>query len=130
MNSSSNNCVPTYPRVLVVEADPTQAIVLMTLMQQFGLSTLGPVATATEAVQLYQHNRPEVSIIDIGLSSIDLVTQLSLLDNLPLIFLSECPDLPMYEHMRLVQPLVVLPKPYQLHELHQAVGQALELRNF
>jgi CheY-like chemotaxis protein len=130
MDFAFNTCIPTYPRALVVEEDPTQAIILVTLMQQFGLCPIGPVATAAEALQLYHYNRPELSIIGIGRSSVDLVTQLRRLDDVPVIFLAEHLDSSMYEQMRLVQPLVLLLKPYHLNELHQAVGQALELRKF
>lgn len=117
------------PRVLVVEDNPTQAILLMTLVQKFGLCPLGPVATAAEALHLYQATRPELAIIDIGFSGIDLVTRLRKLDNLPLLFLAGHPDLPGYEQMQIAQPLIFLPKPYHLEELRQAITQGISLAN-
>jgi two-component SAPR family response regulator len=129
MDYTADTYVPIHPRVLVVEDDPTQAIILVTLIQQFGLCPIGPVSTTAEALQLHRNNRPELSIIDIGVHSIDLVAQLRRLDDLPLIFLTKHPDLPIYEHMRLVQPLIFLPKPYHLIDLQYAVNQGLSLAN-
>lgn len=117
------------PRVLVVEDNPAQAVLLMTLVQKFGLCPLGPVSTATEALHLYQSNRPELAIIDIGFSSIDLVARLRKLDNTPLLFLADYPITLMYEQMQLAQPLIFLPKPYHLEELRQAIAQGISLGN-
>jgi two-component SAPR family response regulator len=53
--------------VLVVEDDGLLAMDMQTMLSEAGHRTLGPVASATEAVDLVKNTSPDLALVDIGL---------------------------------------------------------------
>jgi len=126
------NCHTTRPRVLLVESEPVQAKLLTSLMLSLNLCPLGPVTTATEALELCRYDWPELAILDVQLpgamDGIELATQLAHLGSLPLVFLcGDLDDTALLERIAQTQPLALLTKPYQTSVLQQIISQGLAL---
>lgn len=119
-------------KILLIENEPVQAKELTKCVLHLGLHPLGPVVTMTDALELCQHDWPDLAIIGLrpsnAAASLDLATQLGRLRNMPIVFLYEnISDDAILERMAQMQPLAVLPKPYKTNALQQIIQQGLSL---
>ncbi|MDO7875016.1 response regulator transcription factor [Hymenobacter sp. ASUV-10] len=111
--------------ILIVEDNRMQAIVLQDCIESMGLRVIGPVAAATEALQLCEQELPSLAILDVKLNGeadgITLARQIMSLGEVPIVFVSATEDLATMARGWQLKPLGFLPKPYNLTSLRRLV---------
>ena len=115
-------------RVMIVEDEAVIALDLETIVADMGHKITGIARTETEAVYLFNQERPDLILSDIqladGSSGIDAVNRILAKDNdMPVIFITAFPE-------RLLtgdspEPAFLISKPFTERQVEAAVSQAM-----
>jgi DNA-binding NarL/FixJ family response regulator len=114
--------------VLIVEDEPLVALFLADVVEDLGLTGIGPAATPEEALTAAAETPPRIAIIDANLGDngdgIALAGELQRLHGTRIIFLSGETGLSANPAVRAVNPVAVLQKPCPPGALEAALRAA------
>jgi two-component system, response regulator PdtaR len=114
--------------VLIAEDEPLVAMFLTDVVEELGLTAIGPAATFEEALAAASETPPHIAIVDANLGAkgdgIALAGQLQRLHGTRIIFLSGDAGLSANPAVHALKPLAVLQKPCPPGELEAALRAA------
>jgi DNA-binding NarL/FixJ family response regulator len=114
--------------VLIVEDEPLVALFLTDVVEDLGLTAIGPATTPEEALTAAAETPPHIAIIDANLGDsgdgIALARELQRLHGTRIIFLSGDARLSANPTVHALKPLAVLQKPCPPGELEAALRAA------
>lgn len=123
------NSSPDIPKILIVEDNFFQAQLLHQSIEKMGLEVLGPVATATDALQLCRPELPALAILDVSLADatdgVELAEQLLRLGPVPIVFASSLNDAGTLNRIQQIPHLAILLKPYGVTSLRRIIELGL-----
>ncbi len=115
--------------IMVVEDEIVIADNICRTLKKLGYNTLEPVINYTEAVELLQHEQPDLVLLDIQLAGskdgIDLAWKIKEDYNIPFIFLTSNADPRTVERAKRLTPPAYLVKPFNKDDLYTSVELAL-----
>ncbi len=115
--------------VLIVEDEPIIAADLEDRLLEAGYRVLGPVAAGEEALKFFDHNPPDLVIMDIQLEGkwdgIETTRRIRLKKDLPVIFLTSNSDDATFRTASQVNPQAFLSKPFRGRDLIHAIEIAV-----
>jgi CheY-like chemotaxis protein len=119
-------------RVLIVEDDPIEAMLIHRVVSDLRYAVLGPVATGEAALELARREKPDVVLMDVGLqgrmSGLEVAERLGDEQGCPCVFVTAYCDLEMGERMRRIAGSGVLGKPISDRILALTLRQVLDDR--
>jgi len=117
------------PGILIVEDDPLVASCINEFLTEAEFHVAGVASSASEALSLLDHDKPDLALIDINLTGpldgIDLACLIRSKINAPTIFLSGLADAQTRLRAEAARPLAFLQKPFQPSKLFNAIQGAL-----
>lgn len=114
-------------RIMIIEDEPLIALNIEQLVENLGHEVVGIARTRSEAIQLYEREKPRMVLADIqladGSSGIDAVSEILRDDQIPTIFITAFPE-------RLLtgarpEPTFLINKPFNPDMLKALISQAL-----
>jgi DNA-binding NarL/FixJ family response regulator len=119
---------PEAPRILIVEDQALVALDLREYLTGMGMTVVGVVDSAAEAVDAAARERPDVVLMDIRLrgerDGVDAALDIQRLD-VAVVFLTSHSDRATLERIRLSAPFGYLLKPIQDYELIATIDRAI-----
>lgn len=116
------------PLVLIVEDDPILALDLAELLEEWNYRVCGVARSADAALELAALHRPDLALVDVGLSGrmdgIDLAVRLRRDFALPSIIVTGSLSAELADRARPARPAGFLSKPYMPWELEHALDEA------
>jgi two-component system response regulator LytT len=117
-------------KVLLVEDELIFSELLTMHLEELGYEVLGPCPTAAEARPMFQAQRPDLLVLDVGLrgetDGIELARELLTLQSTPLIFITAFTDRETFDRARTLAPSAYLNKPFTALSVQSAVELALQ----
>ena len=121
--------MPAPIQVLIVEDERLYGDLLSEYLEVLGYEPLGPVATAAQALPLFEALQPDIVLLDVGLrgatDGIALAAQLLARQPVPLIFITAATDRATFERARAVGAAAFITKPFDQRTVQNAVELAL-----
>ncbi len=119
----------TRARVLIVEDEKDEAYILTHTVERLGFSVAGCVETGEKAVGAAEKLRPDIILMDIGLSGtmdgIDAALAISRKYHIPVVFLTALSDDKTLERVAASSPYGYILKPCRDDELRTVMDIAL-----
>ena len=119
-------------RILIVEDDPLRAGGLVSCLEELGFGVAGVISTAVEADAIVSAERPDLALVNIGLSrpadNPGVVGALEQIHRLPCVFMIETDDNALRERMGISSPSAVVDIPLRPTQVLMAVEEALNRR--
>jgi len=116
-------------QVLIVEDEAIVSMGLRYDLESFGYSVPAEISSGEEAVDLASQLRPDLVLMDIGLSGemdgIDTATQIRAQIKVPVVYLTAYADQATVERAKLTDPYGYLFKPVDSEQLQIAVEAAI-----
>ena len=115
----------TVLKIGVVEDELVIARTILSTLDELGYSHCGPAINYTEAIEMLEHNKPDLLLLDIQLSGkkdgIDVAKKLNELYQVPFIFLTANSDAETIDRAKKVKPHAYIVKPFTKEELFAAI---------
>ena len=115
----------TVLKIGVVEDELVIARTILSTLDELGYSHCGPAINYTEAIEMLEHNKPDLLLLDIQLSGkkdgIDVAQKLNELYQVPFIFLTANSDAETIDRAKKVKPHAYIVKPFTKEELFAAI---------
>ncbi len=115
-------------RILVVEDETLIALYLIELLSDLEYDVSGPAASASRALRLAEEVRPDLALVDIGLTGradgIAIALELRERFDIPTIFLSGTSDPATVSRAKLAAPVDFIHKPFAAGQLEAALKGA------
>jgi len=109
----------------IVEDELVIARTILSSLDELGYSHCGPAINYTEAMEMLEHNKPDLLLLDIQLSGkkdgIDVAQKLNELYQVPFIFLTANSDAETIDRAKKVKPHAYIVKPFTKEELFAAI---------
>ena len=119
------------PRVLIVEDEGIVALDLVRCLRGHGYEVIGPVDSATAAIQWSEQRRPDLVLMDIMLrgerDGIVAADEIRRRLDIPVVFLTAYGDGATVERARKTAPYAYIVKPFTDDELGRTIDVALSL---
>ena len=116
-------------KVLVVEDEPAIAQDIASCLNSLGYEAIGPVSSASKAIDLLKLAAPDIALLDISIqgeaSGIDLAKQINLEFKIPFVYLTSYADKVTVEAARETFPYGYIVKPFKESDLAPAIEVAL-----
>jgi two-component system, response regulator PdtaR len=116
-------------RILVVEDDPTTALLVSTVLGSEGYTVVGSAASGPDAITLTDRERPDLVLMDVELAGemdgIDAAFAIREGVACPVVFLTSHTDPEVLERARAVEPHGYLLKPLDPRALRPTIEMAL-----
>ena len=120
-------------RVLIVEDDAMEAMLIERVVSDLRYAVLGPVATGEAALELARRERPDVVLMDVRLqgrmNGVDAAELLRAEQDCPCVFVTAYGDPEMSERMRRIAGFAVLGKPISDRIVELTLRQVLDDRS-
>lgn len=127
MTSFSDTLTPRSKRILIVEDEPLIAYDLRTEIENGRHHVVGECGTASDAVKMAGELRPDLVVMDIGLSGqgtgIDAAREIRAQFDIGCIFVSATLDTVDPELWNDIQPVALIQKPYRDEALANAISR-------
>lgn len=118
-------------RVLILEDEPSMALMLETILEEMGHTVVGRASTGDEARRIFAREKPGLVLADIqladGSSGIAAAADILAISDTPIIFVTAFPDRLLADGQP--QPTSVLKKPFRAEHVKAIVCQTLFLRS-
>jgi DNA-binding LytR/AlgR family response regulator len=115
----------TVLKIGVVEDELVIARTILSTLDELGYSHCGPAINYTEAMEMLEHNKPDLLLLDIQLSGkkdgIDVAQKINELYRVPFIFLTANSDAETIDRAKKVKPHAYIVKPFTKEELFAAI---------
>ncbi|MGM9511219.1 LytR/AlgR family response regulator transcription factor [Larkinella sp. GY13] len=112
-------------KIGVVEDELVIARTILNTLDELGYSHCGPAITYTEALEMLEHDKPDLVLLDIQLAGrkdgIDVAQKLNEADPVPFIFLTANSDADTIDRAKKVKPHAYIVKPFTKEELFAAI---------
>src|SRR5258706_2056312 len=112
-------------KIGIVEDELVIARTILSTLNELGYSHCGPAINYTEAMEMLEHNKPDLLLLDIQLSGkkdgIDLAQKINELYQIPFIFLTANSDAETIDRAKKVKPHAYIVKPFSKEELFAAI---------
>ena len=112
-------------KIGIVEDELVIARTILGTLDELGYTHCGPAINYTEAIEMLEHNKPDLLLLDIHLSGkkdgIDVAQKLNELYRIPFIFLTANSDGETIERAKKVKPHAYIVKPFTKEELFAAI---------
>ncbi|RRA98776.1 LytR/AlgR family response regulator transcription factor [Larkinella rosea] len=112
-------------RIGVVEDELVIARTILNTLEELGYSSCGPAINYTEALELIEHDKPDLLLLDIQLAGrkdgIDVAHRLNEIHPIPFIFLTANSDAETIDRAKTVKPHAYIVKPFTKEELFAAI---------
>ena len=112
-------------KIGIVEDELVIARTILSTLDELGYSHCGPAINYTEAMQMLEHDKPDLLLLDILLSGkkdgIDVAQKLNELYQIPFIFLTANSDAETIDRAKKVKPHAYIVKPFTKEELFAAI---------
>src|SRR3984885_8608429 len=109
----------------IVEDELVIARTILSTLDELGYSHCGPAINYTEAMEMLEHQRPDLLLLDIQLAGkkdgIDVAQKLNELYQVPFIFLTANSDAETIDRAKKVRPHAYIVKPFTKEELFAAI---------
>lgn len=109
----------------IVEDELVIARTILNTLDELGYSHCGPAINYSEAMEMLEHNKPDLLLLDIQLSGkkdgIDVAEKINELYPSPFIFLTANSDAETIERAKKVKPHAYIVKPFTKEELFAAI---------
>jgi len=113
----------------IVEDEAIIAENICDVLEELGYRILEPVSTYTEALEMFEIEKPDLILIDIQLAGkkdgIDLALKINELYQIPFIFLTSNADKMTVDRAKLARPNAYLVKPFNKEEIYTSIEIAL-----
>ena len=123
----------SHPRVLIVEDNGIEAMLIERVVSDLRYEVLGPVATGEAALDLARREKPDVVLMDVQLqgsmSGVDAAEALREEQDCPLVFVTAYGDPEMGARMRRLAGFAVLGKPISDRIVELTLRQVLDDRS-
>lgn len=114
-------------RILLVEDELLQAMIIEERLIEQGHEVLSSVTTAWEALEIAQHQRPDLILMDISLGGamdgIELVREIQQSHDIPVIYLTASSDTKTIQRAKATKHFGFLSKPVEYQELDACIGR-------
>jgi DNA-binding LytR/AlgR family response regulator len=115
----------TVLNIGIVEDELVIARTILSTLDDLGYSHCGPAINYTEAMEMLEHNKPDLLLLDIQLSGkkdgIDVAQKINELYRVPFIFLTANSDAETIDRAKKVKPHAYIVKPFTKEELFAAI---------
>lgn len=116
----------TNIKILIVEDESIVALDIKRALQKLGYEVVGVAKNYTNAVKLFQEEKPSVIFMDINLKNsekdgIDTVKDLQKIQNIPIIYLTAFSDEITLKRAIQTNPVSYLIKPFKMEELKSTI---------
>lgn len=112
-------------KVGVVEDELVIARTILSTLDELGYSSCGPAINYTEALEMFEQNKPDLLLLDIQLAGrkdgIDVAQKLNESYPIPFIFLTANSDAETIDRAKKVKPHAYIVKPFTKEELFAAI---------
>ncbi len=112
-------------KIGIVEDELVIARTILSTLNELGYSHCGPAINYTEAMEMLDHNKPDLLLLDIQLSGkkdgIDVAQKVNELYQVPFIFLTANSDAETIDRAKKVKPHAYIVKPFTREELFAAI---------
>jgi len=112
-------------KIGVVEDELVIGRTILSTLNELGYSHCGPAISYTEAMEMLEHDKPDLLLLDIQLSGkkdgIDVAQKLNELYQIPFIFLTANSDGETIDRAKKVKPHAYIVKPFTKEELFAAI---------
>ena len=112
-------------KIGIVEDELIIARTILSTLDELGYSHCGPAINYTEAMEMLEHDKPDLLLLDIQLSGkkdgIDVAQKINELYKLPFIFLTANSDAETIDRAKKVKPHAYIVKPFTKEELFAAI---------
>lgn len=112
-------------KIGVVEDELVIARTILSTLDELGYGHCGPAISYTEALEMLEHDKPDLLLLDIQLAGrkdgFDVAEQLNAAYHLPFIFLTANSDLETIDRAKQVRPHAYIVKPFTKEELYAAI---------
>jgi DNA-binding LytR/AlgR family response regulator len=112
-------------KIGVVEDELVIARTIVSTLDELGYTHCGPAINYTEAIDMLDHNKPDLLLLDIQLSGkkdgIDVAQKLNESYHVPFIFLTANSDGETIDRAKTVKPHAYIVKPFTREELYAAI---------
>jgi len=112
-------------KIGIVEDELVIARTILSTLNELGYTHCGPAINYTEAMEMLDHNRPDLLLLDIQLSGkkdgIDVAQKVNELYQIPFIFLTANSDGETIDRAKKVHPHAYIVKPFTKEELFAAI---------
>jgi AmiR/NasT family two-component response regulator len=116
-------------RILVVEDDPSSALLVATILRKEGYAVVGSASSGPDAIALTTAERPDLVLMDVELTGemdgVDAAFAIREGAGSPVVFLTSKTDPVVLERARTVEPHGYLLKPIDPRALRPAIEMAL-----
>lgn len=115
----------TALKIGIVEDELVIARTILSTLDELGYSHCGPAINYTEAMEMLEHNKPDLLLLDIQLAGkkdgIDVAQKINELYPVPFIFLTANSDTETIDRAKKVRPHAYIVKPFTKEELFAAI---------
>lgn len=112
-------------KIGIVEDELVIARTILSTLDELGYSHCGPAINYTEAMEMLEHNKPDLLLLDIQLTGkkdgIDVAEKINELYQSPFIFLTANSDVETIDRAKKVKPHAYIVKPFTKEELFAAI---------
>jgi len=112
-------------KIGIVEDELVIARTIVSTLHELGYAHCGPAINYTEAIEMLEHNKPDLLLLDIQLSGkkdgIDVAQKLNESYQVPFIFLTANSDGETIDRAKKVKPHAYIVKPFVKEELYAAI---------
>lgn len=115
----------SFLKIGIVEDELVIARTILSTLDELGYLHCGPAINYTEAMEMLEHNKPDLLLLDIQLSGkkdgIDVAQKVNELYQIPFIFLTANSDAETIDRAKKVKPHAYIVKPFTKEELFAAI---------
>lgn len=115
----------TELKIGVVEDELVIARTILSTLEELGYAHCGPAISYTEALEMLDHDKPDLILLDIQLAGrkdgFDVAERLNETHKLPFIFLTANSDFETIDRAKKVKPHAYIVKPFTKEELYAAI---------
>jgi DNA-binding LytR/AlgR family response regulator len=115
----------TVLKIGVVEDELVIARTILSSLDELGYAHCGPAISYTEAIEMFDSDRPDLVLLDIQLAGrkdgFDVAEKINEVYNVPFIFLTANSDFETIDRAKQVKPHAYIVKPFTKEELYAAI---------
>jgi DNA-binding response OmpR family regulator len=115
----------TVLKIGVVEDELVIARTILSSLDELGYAHCGPAISYTEAIEMFDNDRPDLVLLDIQLAGrkdgFDVAEKINEVYNVPFIFLTANSDFETIDRAKEVKPHAYIVKPFTKEELYAAI---------
>ncbi len=121
------------PGILIIDSDMASVIILRKFLSDLDYTLVGSVTNCEDLYKTIEHITPDVAIINTALrgkcDSIDIAEELFEKYDIPVVVLTDPPDITTIERLKKLRTAQTIVKPFSNRELEEAIVTQYSLKN-